>query len=34
MKPRNQREWVYRPVIRVVLALFRLLGFRLTILGA
>jgi 1-acyl-sn-glycerol-3-phosphate acyltransferase len=34
MKSPKQREWVYRPVIRVVLALFRLLGFRLTILGA
>lgn len=29
----RRREWVYRPVIRVVLALFRLLGFRFTILG-
>ncbi|HWC33645.1 MAG TPA: lysophospholipid acyltransferase family protein [Mycobacteriales bacterium] len=31
---RRSREWVYRPVIRVVLALFRLLGFRFTITGA
>ncbi|HVU60892.1 MAG TPA: lysophospholipid acyltransferase family protein [Mycobacteriales bacterium] len=31
-RPR-QREWVYRPVIRVALTLFRLLGFRFTIEG-
>jgi 1-acyl-sn-glycerol-3-phosphate acyltransferase len=29
----KQREWVYRPVIRVALGLFRLLGFRFTLLG-
>jgi 1-acyl-sn-glycerol-3-phosphate acyltransferase len=29
----RQREWVYRPVIRLVLMLFRLLGFRLTYIG-
>jgi 1-acyl-sn-glycerol-3-phosphate acyltransferase len=29
----GRREWVYRPVIRVVLALFRVLGFRFTITG-
>ncbi|HVT65063.1 MAG TPA: lysophospholipid acyltransferase family protein [Mycobacteriales bacterium] len=32
-KTKRQREWVYRPVIRVVLVLFRLLGFRFTISG-
>jgi 1-acyl-sn-glycerol-3-phosphate acyltransferase len=30
---KRQREWVYRPVIRAVLTLFRVLGFRLTIIG-
>jgi 1-acyl-sn-glycerol-3-phosphate acyltransferase len=30
---KRQREWVYRPVIRVALGLFRLLGFRFTIVG-
>ncbi|MGN6474844.1 MAG: lysophospholipid acyltransferase family protein [Mycobacteriales bacterium] len=29
----RRREWVYRPVIRVALTFFRLLGFRFTILG-
>ncbi|HVX70794.1 MAG TPA: lysophospholipid acyltransferase family protein [Mycobacteriales bacterium] len=30
---KRRREWVYRPVIRVALALFRLLGFRFTLNG-
>ncbi len=30
---KRQREWVYRPVIRVALFLFRLLGFRFTVVG-
>jgi 1-acyl-sn-glycerol-3-phosphate acyltransferase len=30
---KKQREWVYRPIIRVVLGLFRLLGFRFTLIG-
>ena len=34
MTQRRQREWVYRPVIRTVLFLFRMLGFRITINGA
>lgn len=29
----RQREWVYRPVIRIALGLFRLLGFRFTVAG-
>lgn len=29
----NRREWVYRPVIRVALTLFRILGFRFDIRG-
>jgi 1-acyl-sn-glycerol-3-phosphate acyltransferase len=29
----QRREWVYRPVIRLALALFRVLGFRFTIAG-
>jgi 1-acyl-sn-glycerol-3-phosphate acyltransferase len=29
----RRREWVYRPVIRAVLMLFRLLGFRFTVIG-
>jgi 1-acyl-sn-glycerol-3-phosphate acyltransferase len=33
-EPRRPREWVYRPVIRLVLTLFRVLGFRLTINGS
>jgi 1-acyl-sn-glycerol-3-phosphate acyltransferase len=32
IQPR-QREWVYRPVIRTVLMLFRALGFRITYIG-
>ena len=31
---KRQREWVYRPIIRVALGLFRLLGFRFTVIGA
>ena len=30
---KRRREWVYRPVIRVALAFFRLLGFRFTLTG-
>jgi 1-acyl-sn-glycerol-3-phosphate acyltransferase len=30
---KRRREWVYRPVIRVALTLFRLLGFRFTLTG-
>jgi 1-acyl-sn-glycerol-3-phosphate acyltransferase len=30
---KRRREWFYRPVIRVALTLFRLLGFRFTITG-
>jgi 1-acyl-sn-glycerol-3-phosphate acyltransferase len=30
---KKQREWVYRPIIRVALGLFRLLGFRFTLVG-
>jgi 1-acyl-sn-glycerol-3-phosphate acyltransferase len=33
MSEPRRREWVYRPVIRLVLMLFRALGFRLTING-
>ncbi len=33
MRKSPRREWVYRPVIRIVLALFRLLGFRFSITG-
>ncbi|HEX3706337.1 MAG TPA: lysophospholipid acyltransferase family protein [Mycobacteriales bacterium] len=33
MSTRRRREWVYRPVIRFVLLLFRVLGFRITYLG-
>lgn len=33
MTARARREWVYRPVIRVALTLFRILGFRFTIRG-
>lgn len=29
----RQREWVYRPVIRIAIALFRLLGFRFDLRG-
>jgi 1-acyl-sn-glycerol-3-phosphate acyltransferase len=32
-EPRRRREWVYRPVIRFVLVLFRMLGFRITYEG-
>jgi 1-acyl-sn-glycerol-3-phosphate acyltransferase len=33
LRVRSQREWVYRPVLRVALAFFRVLGFRFTIAG-
>ncbi|HVW79803.1 MAG TPA: lysophospholipid acyltransferase family protein [Mycobacteriales bacterium] len=32
-EPRRRREWVYRPVIRTALLLFRVLGFRFTFEG-